>query len=258
MVAYRPQDMALPEGNRSGGRCQRGLCFRVVPSALPAARHIFYGGDGPLIRGVNLILLTGFWRRWICGGQASATWTRLETRIRPGRGLFPRGHGALLCWPLPSLRGEVGIAIPPQRPPGKRLRRQQDCGIAWSRVPAAPNPRLSRPETSVSGCPGPAGYLGGPHLKALSSLAWHPDQATGLWGEGLGRRLGGGGFGERGRHTHDRPGPIRRQRRFRCWWSGRHLRVPHQPFPASGAATGIFNGLHPKRELSPVDASPGA
>jgi len=29
-------------------------------------------------------------------------------------------------------------------------------------------------------------------------------------------------------------------------------------FPASGPATGSFNGLHTKRELSLVDSSPGA
>ena len=29
-LGHRPQDTALPEGNRSGGRCQRGLCLGVA------------------------------------------------------------------------------------------------------------------------------------------------------------------------------------------------------------------------------------
>lgn len=137
-----------------------------------------------------------------------------------GRSLFPRGHDVSLRGPLPSLR-EVPqhpmIPNPPARKkPGvdRTAPHPWDCGIAWSRVPSFPEPRLSPPETCFRS-PGDGRLSGAPPLKALSSSHWNPTlgyrfvfQAGCLGGTALMTRMLGMGLPQ-ACESHNLVQPIR-------------------------------------------------
>lgn len=119
------------------------------------------------------------------GSQLTATailpdkWVRVQEnwmRSWPGRGFFPRGHGAVLCRPLPSLRVGAPRNAPPEEASLANILRDR----LVSQGPSLPKPPPFPAGNDVSGCPGSAGYLGGSRLKALSSHAWESDRGYGF------------------------------------------------------------------------------
>ena len=103
-VAWRPQDTALPEGNRSGGRSPKGLMPRVVVWAQSAPRHsaaqpkapwpnaVNSGGLGAGPQGCGVALWRGWCLRWLSTPAGSGG---LAVRVRPFAGAAPGLAGAV-------------------------------------------------------------------------------------------------------------------------------------------------------------------